>query len=555
MTNPIKALLARLVPQVTRIFYRDRHEQPAIAHMLDVDRLHGALRAAESGDTTDLWTIYRDCVASDAHVQGELFKRKLALLGDEEQISPWDEKSQEDAAAVAAIEHLMRQPACGYRIWAHLLDSVLYPVALVEKIYAPARPPARKTDPVLRYDLAELVPVPHHLQDFRDGELMVKDTDPETGAVLGTCHPADPSRYIIHRNHLLSTPDHWGGPMRAILFWWLFAVMDRAWWVRFLDRYGAPFIVGKYDQADDASRSVLTTAFGAASKLFGLVVSRETEIELVSSQSAQHGDAFEQFHQYAYDQISKFILGQTGTTRAQAQGIGSGQANVHEGVRQDLRAFDAMALGETLDRGLFRQFLNINSIPGNVIISWGAESIEDSQATAGILSTLSNSGLEPSDEALPVLSRRVGFQLTRKEPAPNPFGEPPAPFGKKPTKGSDDEDNDEDNDEDEDTDEEPPGKRKEMSAAKPSRNPGGPRANRSQQARDASDQIAAKAAPDLTRAFTGTLAPIRRIIAESQSPADLEAKIRQFYADYSPDRQAQIIEDALAANALNSTAT
>ena len=47
---------------------------------------------------------------------------------------------------------------------------------------------------------------------------------------------------------LTSVPDNWGGPMRSIIFWWLLGHMGRDWWARYLDKYGSPFVVGKYDQ-------------------------------------------------------------------------------------------------------------------------------------------------------------------------------------------------------------------------------------------------------------------------------------------------------------------
>lgn len=52
---------------------------------------------------------------------------------------------------------------------------------------------------------------------------------------------ADATRYIIHRGHVMPTPDTWGGPARALLFWWLLSSMSREWWSQFLERYGQPF--------------------------------------------------------------------------------------------------------------------------------------------------------------------------------------------------------------------------------------------------------------------------------------------------------------------------
>lgn len=64
--------------------------------------------------------------------------------------------------------------------------------------------------------------------------------------------------------------------------------------------------------------------------------------------------------------------------------------------------------------------------------------------------------------------------------------------------------------------------------------------------REARDRAAA-----LSQAFRGSLAPVRRIILESASPDDLERRLKLFYADFSPERLAAILEDALAVFAAN----
>ena len=91
---------------------------------------------------------------------------------------------------------------------------------------------------------------------------------------------------------MLTTPDNRGGPMRSLVFWWLLSSMGRDWWARFLDKYGSPFLVGKYDQADDASRGVLERAFQWAVRVGGIVVSKQTEVEIIQASASQSGDAF-----------------------------------------------------------------------------------------------------------------------------------------------------------------------------------------------------------------------------------------------------------------------
>jgi phage gp29-like protein len=290
------------------------------------------------------------------------------------------------------------------------MDGALWPVAIVEKIFTADRG---------RYTLTDLAPVPHYLIDYTTGFLRINDVDPASGMILPTSHPADPARYIIHRGHLLSTPDTWGGPLRSILFWWLLSTMDREWWARFLDRYGSPFLVGKYRKGDDSSKAVLRSAFALAVKLGGLVINEDTSVELQQAASAGSGDAYEKFLAICQREKSKLILGQTLSSEAQSTGMNSGVATMQEGVRQDIREWDAHTLGDTLRLQLFSQFLQINRISaGTPSAIWGSESPAALMSTAALLTALYNAGVQLADDGIASISRRTGLPLERRQLTP-----------------------------------------------------------------------------------------------------------------------------------------
>jgi phage gp29-like protein len=276
------------IPTQTKTIYNYRAAPLTMATLMDVDRIHQIFADAEAGNVQDLFAIYRDILLADSHLQGELATRKRAVIGDPLSIQPSDKKNPADVADAAWLDAQLKPlPAWFLRACAHLMDAVLWPVAICEKIYAP--------DGAGGYKLERLVPVPDQLIDFRLGKLMLRATDPISGYPNGDIFEPDTNRYLIHRGHILGVPDNWGGPFRSLVFWWFFSAMDREAWARFLDRYGSPFLVGKFDQADDESRSVLERAFSNATKLFGIVVSKETEVELMQASAAPTGDAFEKF--------------------------------------------------------------------------------------------------------------------------------------------------------------------------------------------------------------------------------------------------------------------
>jgi len=401
-------------PQADRVtVINSRYEPSAIAVGMTVDRVHSILRMAENGDTRDLFCLYRDIMLADSHIQGEFHKRKLAVLGDAMSFMPSDDKSQPDKNAAIAVELMVKNCSSWLTGCSHLLDGSLWPVAVIEKVYAPS---------ATGFMLSDLIPVPHHLQDYASGRLRIFDTNAE-GVIQMSSHEADPTRYIVHRGHLLTASDNWGGPMRSILFWWLLSAMDREWWGRFLDRFGSPFPVGKYDRGDDQSRSVLERAFSLAVRVGGLVVTKETQVDLMQAAAGQTGEAYEKFLTICQREKSKLIIGQTLSAEAQPTGLGSGTSNMQEGVRQDIRKFDATMLTHTLRHQLFKQFLQANGESGNPPnLIFGSDTSDEVKSTIATLQGIATAGLEPADEAIPVLSARLGVQLRRRSaPLPGLF--------------------------------------------------------------------------------------------------------------------------------------
>ncbi len=325
----------------------------------------------------------------------------------------------------------------------------------------------------------------------------------------------------MHRGHLLTDiPDKWGGPFRAALFWWLFATMSRDWWVRFLDRMGIPLMVGKYDTSDTGSRDILKRAFASATKLFGLVISKETDIDFHEVNTTGHGDAFKAIQEFANGELSKLILGQTMTVTAQAGGLGGGQASVQENVQGSIEAWDITALAETVNRDIIGFFLKINGFNGRAILQVATDTTAELKARTEFLVAAHNAGLEPTDEGIKVLNKASGLPVQRAaQPAPISA---PALSAFARLQGE--------------------------TAADVLRRLGLPS--------DAQlNRIASAGAPDLAQAFRGRYAPVRDMIAASTSAADLEHRLHVHFADTPAAYLAPVLEDALTAFAATGAAS
>ena len=456
-------------------------ELPSLLSNITPARVMAIIAQAEGGDTRELFSLYRDMVASDTQIQSDFGKRKAAVLGDTMNLAPFDKKLAEDVKSKELCWKLLDKSFFTQAV-AHLLDAVLYPVSVVEKVYAP--------DAGKNFDLVNLVPVPYSLFDFSKGALRIFDVD-EKGKILDTSHEADLARYILHRGHVMPTPDTWGGPMRALLFWWLLRSMSRQWWAQFLERYGQPFLKGRYSNKDD--RAVLERAFRAAQKLGGLVVSQKTEAEIVQAANTS-GDHYKSFIECCNNEIAKLIVGQTLSTNAQSTGLGSGLAELQGQVRGDLRRMDIQLLANTLRGQLFAPFCNINAHAGAApLLLFGTQTSEQALALIATVRELAAAGYEPDDDGEQMLAERVGFGIRRR-------GAPGFGFN---AAG--------------------------LSASSHRRIPAPP------------DHVADKHAAALAAAFTGHLKPIAEAIRSSTSPDDCLRRVGALAAQLDPLRAGEII--------------
>lgn len=487
---------------------RSGSEPQAISYTLDAAALSDVLRSAEGGNMRDYFSLCRDIIAGHGHTQAEFAKRKRGVLNETQTLAPKNKEAPgETELARALAAHLDEIPEW-QTVLGHLMGATLYPVSVVEKVFRPSDKPG------WRYEIAQLIPVPYHLLDFsKRGLHIFRQT--ETGESTGESDPVDLTRYIVHRGHLLTeVPDTWGGPFRAVVFWWLFATQGRDWWARFLDRFGSPFLEGQYDPNDDESRVSLESAFSAASRLLGVVVPNETRVQVHAVNTQSGGDAFEKFHAVANREISKIIVGQTMSSEAQTAGFGGGQAGLQGDVLEDLRKFDATQLAACIRSQLLVPLCALNgwTTPAPTIW-WGAsDSAEEQTVSADILRSLRDAGLEITDDGIGILSRRIALPLRRAaSPAPGPglFS-----AGLRP-----------------------------LAAV--------PRLTAAPDPTAAIDKIAASQADAFALAMARGLAPLSRVVAASTSLADLEARLMATLPGVSPDAAAELALACLTGGAAN----
>jgi phage gp29-like protein len=149
------------------------------------------------------------------------------------------------------------------------------------------------------------------------------------------------------------------------LFWPVFFKRKGiGFWLIFADKFGSPTSVGKYPAgASLADQQKLLDALDAIAQDAGVIVPEGMRIELLEAKRSGSIDTYEKLARYMDEQITLAVLGETMTTIAQAAGLGSGLADVHNDVRKELAQADADLLSDTLNATLVKWIVDYN-VPG-----------------------------------------------------------------------------------------------------------------------------------------------------------------------------------------------
>lgn len=265
----------------------------------------------------------------------------------------------------------------------------------------------------------------------------------------GPSEPLDPFKFIY-----LSIKAKSGLPVRSgiarVAAWaWMFKAFTQRDWAIFAQTFGQPVRVGKFHPG--ATNEDKATLFRAVANIAGdcaAIIPEGMLIEFIESANVGAGsDLYERRADWLDRQISKAILGQTNTTDAQAGGLGSGQAQVHKGVAEDIETADAKAVASALNRCLVRPWVDLEygRQPRYPKIRIARAEPEDLERLARVLKDIVPLGVRieeaqvrdklgfaepakdarvlmaPSTAPLPALARPPQLALQSAQPAAAPF--------------------------------------------------------------------------------------------------------------------------------------
>ncbi len=208
--------------------------------------------------------------------------------------------------------------------------------------------------------------------------------------------PLDPFKFIYAQIKAKSGLDLRAGLARVAAWGWMFKAFTQRDWAIFTQTYGQPLRIGKW--ASGASEADKSTLFNAVANIAGdcaAIMPESMTIDFI--ESANVGAAHQLYLErsdWLDQQISKAVLGQTGTTDAMVGGLGSGKE--HREVQEDLERADARALSAILNRDLIRPWIDLEYGPQKQYprLKIARPEVEDLKALSSALGVLVPLGLK-----------------------------------------------------------------------------------------------------------------------------------------------------------------
>lgn len=344
--NPIdlKALKEEQAAPTTRGVRRPQVNEQAAG--LTPQKLARILRESIDGDPEPYLALAEDMEERDLHYAGVLGIRKTQVSG-----LPVEVIAASDDAKDIQIADFIREFVERDEFEAELfdiLDALGKGFSATEIIWETSE---RQWMPkALKYRLPTWFDF--HANDRET--LLLKD-------VAGN-QPLKPFSWIVHQSKVKSGLPIRGGIARGATWAFLFKSFTMKDWAIFCEAYGQPLRLGKYGEgASETDKDILLRAVSNIGVDYAAIVPASMSVEFVKSEITGSQALYESRANFLDRQVSKLVLGQTGTTDAIAGGHAVGK--IHDKVREDIERSDAKQLSTTINRDLIIPLCQLNFGP------------------------------------------------------------------------------------------------------------------------------------------------------------------------------------------------
>lgn len=323
------------------------------ANGLNPTRLAELLRAADYGEPLEYFELAELIEERDLHYAGVLGTRKRSVS----QIDITVEAASDDAEDVRRadmVREWLKRDELTDEIF-DILDAIGKGVSFTEIVW----------------DASEGQYWPKRLE-YRDQRWFTFDRTTMRQPMLrggldgnSVAAPLPAFRFIYTQIKAKSGLPVRSGIARIAAWAWMFKAFTQRDWAIFVQTYGQPVRIGKFHEG--ATKEDKSTLFRAVANIAGdcaAIIPETMSIDFIESKNVTAGsDLYERRADWLDRQISKAVVGQTGTTDSKQGGLGDGGNQVHEGVREDIETADCKSLSAVLNRDLIRTWMDIEFGP------------------------------------------------------------------------------------------------------------------------------------------------------------------------------------------------
>jgi len=314
---------------------------------LTPERLTAILREADAGDLYRWAELAEDMEEKDTHLGSIMQTRKLAVLGVDWEVMPFDSDNEQDVQVAEWVSWALDQVQDWEGSLLDILDALGKGISVSELMW-------QIRDGQALVDRIKWVHLKRFRFDENDQLLLTTDTDP-----MGI--PLPENKFLVHRYKARSGHAARAGLHRTISWMYLFKNFSMKDWVAFAEVYGMPIRVGFYDPnaSEQDKQALLQALINIASDAAG-ILPKGSDIQFITDQlRAAGGDVFKALAMFCNAEMSKAVLGQTLTTEVGETGSYAA-SQTHQQVRQDLLEADCRALAEALRQQLIRPLVLFN---------------------------------------------------------------------------------------------------------------------------------------------------------------------------------------------------
>jgi SPP1 gp7 family putative phage head morphogenesis protein len=315
-------------------------------------KLRALLHDAEYGSQRSQIEFFEDVLERDGVISGAFGTRKLAVTKHEFEFIPregFKGKGKKQAEFLNDVARNLSINQLQYSYDADLLDfeSLLW-TTLDAVSMGIAIPELTWDQDGREWRIVEARHVsPKHLMFGKPGsvpwnpyDVRLRTEEEPTNGI-----PLPPFRYLLHQYRGFSGYPARAGLLRTLAWPYLCKWYGLEGAVMFVELYGVPMRIGKYDPNTPTDTTILAKALRELGRDASAMISNDMEIEFKGVEKGQdliHPDFVNMWD----NQALIAILGQSGTTVATPGKLGENKE--HGDVRQDIKESDAKALEKTV---------------------------------------------------------------------------------------------------------------------------------------------------------------------------------------------------------------